>query len=129
MRKSALAPVFILVLSLAFPFSLSAALPAEERPLAPEPLRRAVAEAVSGEIAFRYTVRISQFDRIQANAGWHDAAAWIRNELLRMGYADAIIEGWPSNGSTRYFTYKTPIGWKAESAWLWMVGAAAGTAL
>jgi len=121
MRKSALAPVFILVLSLAFPFSLSAALPAEERPLAPEPLRRAVAEAVSGEIAFRYTVRISQFDRIQANAGWHDAAAWIRNELLRMGYADAIIEGWPSNGSTRYFTYKTPIGWKAESAWLWMV--------
>ncbi|MBM3295590.1 MAG: DUF4910 domain-containing protein [Candidatus Aminicenantes bacterium] len=92
-----------------------------ERPLASPKLVQALVDEVSGETAFRYTVRISQFDRIQANAGWHDAAAWIRDELERIGYKDAAIEGWPSNGSTRYYTYNTPIGWKAKSAELWMV--------
>ena len=92
-----------------------------DRPLAPARLAQAVGGEVSGEIAFRNTVRISQFDRIQANAGWHEAAVWIKGELERMGYKDAAIEGWPSNGSSRYYTYKTPIGWRAKKAELWMV--------
>jgi len=93
---------------------------ASEKPLASPRLIRAIADEVSGEIAFRYTVRISEFDRIQANEGWHDAAVWIKGELEKMGYADALIEGWPSNGSTRYYTYRTPIGWRAKRAELWM---------
>jgi hypothetical protein len=93
---------------------------AAERPLVPPQLIRAIADEVSGEIAFRYTVRISEFDRIQANQGWHDAAVWIKGELDMMGYKDAEIEGWPSNGSTRYYTYKTPIGWRAKRAELWL---------
>jgi hypothetical protein len=92
-----------------------------EKHLASPQLIRAIADEVSGEIAFRYTVRISEFDRIQANAGWHEAAAWIRGELENMGYTDAIIEGWPSNGSIRYYTYKAPIGWRAKRAELWML--------
>jgi len=83
-------------------------------------LVQALVNEVSGESAFNYTARISQFDRIQASNGWHDAAAWIKGELDRIGYHDATIEGWPSNGSTRYFTYKTPIGWRAKSAELWL---------
>jgi hypothetical protein len=106
--------LFILVLGAA------ADLAAAEKPLASPQLIRAIADEVSGEIAFRYTVRISEFDRIQANQGWHDAAAWIKGELEKMGYSDAVIEGWPSNGSTRYYTYKTPIGWRAKRAELWM---------
>ncbi|MBM3310061.1 MAG: DUF4910 domain-containing protein, partial [Candidatus Aminicenantes bacterium] len=107
----------------AFAVLLGAAFSARpaERPLAPARLVQAVAEEVSGEVAFRNTVRISQFDRIQANAGWHEAAVWIKGELEKMGYQDAAIEGWPSNGSSRYDTYKTPIGWRAEKAELWMV--------
>ncbi|MBN1939916.1 MAG: DUF4910 domain-containing protein, partial [Candidatus Aminicenantes bacterium] len=121
MRKSVLSLAVILALAAAFPFVLSAVSSSEETPLASPRLRQALAEEVSGEHAFRYTVRISQFDRIQANRGWHEAAVWIQGELRRIGYADAAIEGWPSNGSTRYFTYNTPIGWEAESAELWMV--------
>ncbi len=102
-------------------FIFCASFMAAEKPLASPELIRALADEVSGEIAFRYTVRISQFDRIQANEGWHEAAVWIKNELDKMGYMDAIIEGWPSNGSTRYFTYKTPIGWRARQAELWML--------
>ncbi len=92
-----------------------------EKPLMEVQSLRSIAAEVSGEIAFRYTVRISQFDRIQANAGWHEAAVWIKNELEKMGYGDALIEGWSSNGSSWYYTYKTPIGWRAKRAELWMV--------
>jgi len=100
---------------------LAAGMSAAESPLASKKLIQALIDEVSGEIAFRYTARISTFDRVQASEGWHEAAVWIKNELERIGYKDALIEGWPSNGSTRYFTYKTPIGWKAKKAELWMV--------
>jgi hypothetical protein len=116
-RKRALGMVICLVLIL----GTSLARDGAEKPLAAPQLIQAIAAEISGEIAFRYTVRISEFDRIQANAGWHEAAVWIKTELEKMGYADALIEGWPSNGSTRYYTYKAPIGWRAERAELWML--------
>ncbi|HSK10926.1 MAG TPA: DUF4910 domain-containing protein [Vicinamibacterales bacterium] len=97
------------------------ALLAAEPPLPSPSLLAAVAGEVSGDRAWNYTARISQFDRIQASEGWHDAAAWIKAELERVGYTDATIEGWPSNGSTRYFTYKTPIGWRGRSGTLRLV--------
>jgi len=115
-RKGFLTRVSLSVLVLGVGLTAVAA----EKPLAGPQFIRAIADEVSGEIAFRYTVRISEFDRIQANQGWHDAAAWIKGELEGMGYSDALIEGWPSNGSTRYYTYKTPIGWRAKRAELWM---------
>lgn len=95
-------------------------LEAREKPLAEKKLIQALAQEISGEIAYRYTERISQFDRIQASEGWHDSAVWIQGELEKMGYDNATIEGWPSNGSTFYYTYRTPIGWRAKSAELWM---------
>lgn len=94
---------------------------AAEKPLASNKLTQALKEEVSGEIAFNYTVLISHFDRIQASQGWHDAALMIKNELERMGYKDIALEGWPSNGSTYYYTYRTPIGWTAKAAELWMI--------
>src|SRR4030042_4642507 len=115
--KRAMIMVALLIPALGAGLSASAA----ERPLASPQVIRAIADEVSGEIAFRYMVRISEFDRIQANAGWHDAALWIKGELEKMGYADALIEGWPSNGSTRYYTFKAPIGWRATQAGLWML--------
>ena len=89
--------------------------------LAPTKLVKALVEEVSGEIAYNYTVLISHFDRIQASEGLRDSALMIKKELEKIGYDDAKIEGWPSNGSTYYYTYKTPITWKAHSAELWMV--------
>jgi len=94
---------------------------AAEKPLASKKLTQALVEEISGEIAFRYTTLISHYDRIQASEGWHDAALMIKRELERIGYQDALIEGWPSNGSRYYYTYRTPIGWRAMKAELWMV--------
>jgi hypothetical protein len=115
--KSAVITAVLLILVPAAAMSRAGA----EKTLASPQLIRAIADEISGEIAYRYTVRISEFDRIQANAGWHDAALWIKGELESMGYTDAVIEGWPSNGSTRYYTFKAPIGWRAKRAELWML--------
>jgi hypothetical protein len=114
---SARIPVFLLIAVLGTHVTSVGA----EKPLASPQMIRAIADEISGEIAYRYTVRISEFDRIQANQGWHDAAVWIKGELENMGYTDAVIEGWPANGSTRYYTYKAPIGWRAKRAELWMI--------
>jgi hypothetical protein len=115
--KNAVIIVALLILAPAVAVSTAGA----EKSLASPQVIRAIIDEVSGEIAYRYTVRISEFDRIQANAGWHEAALWIKGELERMGYTDALIEGWPSNGSTWYYTFKAPIGWRAKRAELWML--------
>ena len=101
-------------------FILALPLAAAETHLASPGLVRALTEEVSGEIAFRYTAMISAFDRVQASEGFHAAAEAIRAELLRLGYDDAEIEGWPSDGSRRYYTYRSVIGWRARKAELWM---------
>lgn len=94
---------------------------AAEKSLASKRLRQALVEEVSGEIAFQYTALISRFDRVQASEGWHQAALMIKKELEEIGYHEALIEGWPSNGSRYYYTYRTPIGWRAKQAELWLV--------
>jgi len=92
-----------------------------EEPLASKDLIQALSQEVSGERAFNYTVLVSHYDRIQACQGWHDAAEMIKKELEGMGYEDISLEGWPSNGSRYYYTYRTPIGWSANKAELWML--------
>jgi hypothetical protein len=108
------------VLFSALAFLLAPGFLRAQAPLASEDLARALAEEISGEIAYRYTDAISRFDRVQASSGWHDAAVWIQAELARLGYRDVALEGWPSDGSRRYGTYRSVIGWRAKSAELWM---------
>lgn len=76
---------------------------------------------LSGERALDYVTAISRFERIQASEGWHNAALYVKGELDKIGYSDAHIEGWPSNGETWYYTWQTPIGWRARNATLWMI--------
>ena len=93
--------------------SITLSISAGENPLASKKLIQALVEEISGETAFNYTVMISRYDRIQASEGWREAALMIQDELKKIGYQDAAIEGWPSNGSRYYYTYQTPIGWRA----------------
>ena len=94
---------------------------AADKPLASAKLAQALEEEVSGEIAYRYTNLISGYDRVQASEGWRAAAEMIRQELLRLGYDDAVIEGWPSDGTRRYYNYRSVIGWRAAKGELWML--------
>ncbi len=91
-----------------------------EKPLADKKLIEALKE-ISGEIAYHYVSLITKYDRIQASKGFHEAVLMIKKELEKIGYSDIKIENWFSNGSTFYYTYRTPIGWKAKKAELWMI--------
>jgi hypothetical protein len=81
----------------------------------------ALLKELSGKRGLDYITMISRFERIQASEGWHNAALYVKSQLDKVGYTDAHIEGWPSNGETWYYTWQTPIGWRARSATLWML--------
>ncbi|MEK6570759.1 MAG: DUF4910 domain-containing protein, partial [Bacteroidota bacterium] len=87
----------------------------------PQKVQDAILKELSGERAHDFVTMISRFERIQASEGWHNAAVYVKTQLEKFGYADARIEGWPSNGETWYYTWQTPIGWRAKNALLWMV--------
>jgi hypothetical protein len=52
---------------------------------------------------------------------FHEAAEYVKNELLKIGLTDVTIEQFPADGKTKYWTYTSPIGWTARSAELRLV--------
>jgi len=100
---------------LSFPFAGSSGLLSQKT-------QDALLKELSGERALDYVTMISRFERIQASEGWHNAALYVKSQLDHVGYSDAHIEGWPSNGETWYYTWQTPVGWRARNGTLWMIG-------
>lgn len=84
-------------------------------------LNKKVKDELSGENAKSYVERITQFHRIQASTMFHEAAEYIKNELLKIGFKDAHIEQFPSDGEKMYWTYTSPMGWEVKSAELWLI--------
>ncbi|MEM3666478.1 MAG: DUF4910 domain-containing protein [Candidatus Bathyarchaeia archaeon] len=79
-------------------------------------LNRLVKEELSGSTAKSFVEKISGFHRVQASTTFHEAAEYVKSELLKMGFEDAVIEQFPSDGSKKYWTYTSPIGWEVKSA-------------
>ncbi len=84
-------------------------------------IKRIIKEELSGERAKAHVQRISEFHRIQASPMFHQAAEYVRDTLLQLGFADAEIEQFPSDGSRKYGTYVSPIGWEVKNAELRIV--------
>jgi len=68
-----------------------------------------------------YVTQISSFHRIQASTMFHKAAEYVRDTLLNIGFKDAMIEQFRSDGELKYWTWTSPIGWKVNTAELYMV--------
>jgi hypothetical protein len=83
--------------------------------------RRVVKEELSGSIAKSYVAQISRFHRIQASTMFHEAAEYVKSELLRMGLEDAAIEQFQADGAKKYWTHTSPVGWTVRSAELRLV--------
>lgn len=110
----------VVIITVFFLQSLLAQPRVEDNWTDPEVLQALLTE-LSGEIAKDHTIHISRHDRIQASGGWNDAALYIKKQLKKYGIDDCYIEGWPSNGEIRYYTWATPIGWRASFGELWVV--------
>lgn len=86
-----------------------------------EKIKRIIKEELSGERAKSYVQQISQFHRIQASPMFHEAAEYVRNTLLQIGLKDAKIMQFTSDGSKKYWTHISPIGWEVRSAGLKLI--------
>jgi hypothetical protein len=84
-------------------------------------LNKLVKEELSGNIAKSFVEQITRFHRIQASTTFHEAAEYVRNELLKIGLKDAAIEQFTADGKTKYWTYTSPIGWTVKSAELYLM--------
>ncbi|MCJ7425154.1 DUF4910 domain-containing protein [Candidatus Bathyarchaeota archaeon] len=84
-------------------------------------LEKLVKEELSGTIAKSFVAQISHFHRIQASTMFHEAAEYVKNESLKLGLKDASIEQFPADGSFKYWTYTSPVGWEVKSAELHLV--------
>jgi aminopeptidase YwaD len=79
-------------------------------------LNRLVRDELSGVVAKSFVEQIARFHRIQASTMFHEAAEYVKNELLKIGLKDATIEQFPADGKTKYWTHTSPIGWTVKSA-------------
>jgi hypothetical protein len=79
-------------------------------------LNEIVKEEISGSVAKSYVAQISRFHRIQASTMFHEAAEYVKSELLKIGLKDAAIEQFPADGAKKYWTYTSPMGWTVKSA-------------
>jgi hypothetical protein len=84
-------------------------------------LRKIVKEELSGSVAKSYVAQISCFHRIQASTMFHEAAEYVKSELLKIGLKDAAIEQFQADGAKKYWTYTSPLGWTVKSAELRLV--------
>ena len=84
-------------------------------------LNRLVKEELSGNVAKSYVAQVASFHRIQASTMFHEAAEYVKGELLKIGLNDATIEQYLSDGAKKYWTYTLPMGWTVKSAELRLV--------
>ena len=47
---------------------------------------------------------------------FHEAAEYVKNELVKMELHDAVIEQFASDGKREYWAHTSPIGWTVNSA-------------
>jgi hypothetical protein len=83
-------------------------------------LNKLVKDELSGVVAKGFVGQITRFHRIQASTMFHEAAEYVKNELLKIGLRDVTIEQFPADGKTKYWTYTSPIGWTVKSAALYL---------
>ena len=79
-------------------------------------LNEIVKEELSGSVAKSYVAQITRFHRVQASTMFHEAAEYVRSELLKIGLRDAVIEQFQADGAKKYWTFTSPIGWTVKSA-------------
>jgi len=84
-------------------------------------LHKLVKDELSGSIAKSYVSQVTRFHRVQASTMFHEAAEYVKGELVKIGLSNANIEQFPADGKHKYWTHTSPMGWTARSAELRLV--------
>jgi hypothetical protein len=78
-------------------------------------------DEMSGKMAKDHAIEIAKHHRIQASPGFHDAVVYVQEELKKIGLDNAVIEKFPADGKTKYWTYDAIISWKVNSGEIRMI--------
>ncbi|MFX0104329.1 MAG: hypothetical protein ACFE75_02420, partial [Candidatus Hodarchaeota archaeon] len=76
---------------------------------------------VNGKRAWEWVAHISQFNRIQASKGYHQAAELIIKELKTLGFEDIELFTSPADGKTKIWGNTPSFQWDIKSGELWIV--------
>jgi hypothetical protein len=84
-------------------------------------LGKVVKNELSGSSAKSYVARLTEFHRIQGSPMMRDAAAHVKEELVKIGMDDATVEHYPADGRRKYWTHTSTMGWDVRGAELSLV--------
>ena len=76
---------------------------------------RALDAELSGTRARDHVQRLTQFHRVPASPGFHDAVQYIREQATQFGLADVHAESFSGDGKTYFGTLLGNRGWKVRS--------------
>lgn len=115
---SKLPPLFALSFAVSFALSLAATAGAADRhiPFWPDNVPDAIHAAVDGQAALESVRALGRYHRVQGSPGYAAAARWVQEQALAAGLADATVEHFPADGSTRYAHFRSYLGWDAQDA-------------
>ena len=91
-----------------------------ENLLLDQPTLTILQEELSGQKAKENVIAISGYHRIQGSPGYSDAARYVLQQLHSFGFR-AWIESFPAEGRISYQTWRSPPGYRIESAELRMI--------
>jgi len=103
-------PVFYAVL-----FALPSFAFAQKTSLLSDAHLNAIVAEASGTLAKENIDALGRFHRVQASAGFHEAASYIARKAREYGLQEVKIDSFPADGMTTYNTFRSYFGWEAEA--------------
>lgn len=103
-------PVFFAVL-----VALSSSTFAQKTSLLPDAHLNAIVAEASGTLVKENIAALGRFHRVQASAGFHEAASYIAAKAREYGLQEVKIDSFAADGVTTYNTFRTYFGWEAET--------------
>src|SRR6267154_2827799 len=78
----------------------------------------ALDEELSGVAAKDHVARLTQFHRVPASPGFHDAVEYVMGRAKAFGLSDVHVEACPGDGTTWFGTLHGNRGWRVDGGFL-----------
>ncbi|MGH7455987.1 MAG: hypothetical protein ACRENG_31830, partial [bacterium] len=101
----------LLIVTLVFPPLTTA----QKTSLLPDSHLNAIVAEASGTLAKENIAALGRFHRVQASAGFHEAASYIAAKAREYGLQEVKIDSFGADGVTTYNTFRSYFGWEAEA--------------
>jgi aminopeptidase YwaD len=79
---------------------------------------KALDDEISGVAAKDHVTRLTQFHRVPASTGFHDAIEYVMGRAKAFGLTDVHVETYPGDGTTWFGTLHGNRGWRVEGGYL-----------